>query len=57
MFFMPIEARYIQIIPTKWRNEIAIRVSLLGCPITTTTLANEISTTLKTTVERNFILS
>lgn len=47
IFFTPIEAKYIRIIPMTWRNNIAMRVGLLGCPIASTTLGYEIQSTIK----------
>lgn len=57
MFFTPVEARYVQIVPLSWQNAISVRVALLGCPIMSTTLVNELHTSIKTTITRNFILN
>ncbi|XP_050525527.1 hemocytin [Daktulosphaira vitifoliae] len=50
IFFLPIEARYIRIIPKSWHNEIAIKISLLGCPIKSTTLEFTTYTTVRQTL-------
>lgn len=56
MFYTPIEAKYVRFLPSNWRNSIAVRISLLGCPVTTTTLGNEIHSTIKPITKRNNIL-
>lgn len=57
IFFTPIEAKYIRIIPMTWRNNIAMRVGLLGCPIASTTLGYEIQSTIKPSNKCNSILN
>lgn len=55
MFYAPIEAKYVRLLPLTWRNSIAVRVALLGCPITTTTLSNADYSTVKPTIQRKTI--
>ncbi|VVC41699.1 Hypothetical protein CINCED_3A025143 [Cinara cedri] len=49
IFYTPVEATYIRFIPMSWRNQIALRVAILGCPITSTTI--DLSTTIQPTVK------
>lgn len=53
MFFTPYEAKFVRFIPMTWRNNIGLRVSILGCPVTTTTLGYEFQSTVKSIVKRN----
>lgn len=53
MFFAPIEAKYVRIKPRSWRNNIAIRVALLGCPVTSTTTGYELHSTNQPTIKCN----
>lgn len=57
IFFTPIEAMYVRLIPTTWRNGIALRIALLGCPVTSTTLGYELQSTTKPIVKRNYIMN
>uniref|UniRef100_A0A481MQJ2 Hemolectin n=1 Tax=Nipponaphis monzeni TaxID=196483 RepID=A0A481MQJ2_9HEMI len=50
MFFTPIEAVYIRFLPSTWRNNIALRVALLGCPVSVTSLSSEIYSTINPTI-------
>lgn len=45
---------YVRLIPTTWRNNIALRVALLGCPVTFTTLGYDLHSTTISTVKRNY---
>jgi len=56
MFFAPVEATYVRLMPTTWRNDIAVRVALLGCPVTTTTPhGHQLHSTVQpTVVPRNY---
>ncbi|BES96307.1 Hypothetical protein NTJ_09116 [Nesidiocoris tenuis] len=52
MFSVPIEARYIRVVPLTWSQYPALRIELLGCDYTiptTTTATPEITTTATTT--------
>ncbi|CAB0015559.1 unnamed protein product [Nesidiocoris tenuis] len=52
MFSVPIEARYIRVVPLTWSQYPALRIELLGCDYTiptTTTATPEITTTAATT--------
>jgi hypothetical protein len=57
IFFTPIEAKYVRIIPMTWRNNISMRVALLGCPVTSTTIGYEIQSTIKPSNKCNYILN
>lgn len=57
MFFTPIEAVYVRLIPSTWHNNIAIRVALLGCPVLVTTLSNEMYSTINPTIKRNRVFN
>lgn len=57
IFFTPVEAKYVRLIPMTWRNNIAMRVALLGCPIISTTLGYETHSTIKPSNKCNYILN
>jgi len=49
---------YVRLIPMTWRNGIAVRLALLGCPVTSTTLGHELlHSTAKPTIKRDYIFS